>query len=104
MPYTEQKDRPIYDGGLQLLSEAFAAVGAGDGDLNYVLTKVVIAWLTYQQPPYNYVLRGRGLLALHAAAQEYYDRVMRPYEDKKIRENGDVYPEELTDLYLHEGG
>ena len=70
-------------------------MGAGDGDLNYVLTKVALAWLMYHKPPYNYSLRGRALLAFEAAKLEYYRRVMAPYEDRKIEENGDVYPREL---------
>lgn len=95
MPYIEEDDKLIYRYGLRELADAFAARGAGDGDLNYVLTKVVIAWLMYHQPPYNYALRGRGLLALQAAALEYYRRVMAPYEERKMRAHGDVYPEEV---------
>jgi len=95
MPYVDGVSRFIYEDGLQEIAEAFAESGAGDGDLNYVLTKVAIAWLMYHQPPFNYSLRGRVLLAFEAAKLEYYERVMRPYEDKKRAANGDVYPEEL---------
>lgn len=95
MPYIKQEDKPVYETGIQALTDAFAAVGAGDGDLNYVLTSVALAWLTYHQPPYGYALRGRVLLALEAAKLEYYRRVMAPYEDDKIEENGDVYPREV---------
>lgn len=95
MPYTDQKDRPVYAAGIQELADAFTVVGAGDGDLNYVLTKVALAWLTYHQPPYNYSLRGRVLLAFEAAKLEYYERVMKPYEQQKRYLNGDVYPPEV---------
>ena len=95
MPYTKQEDRPVYERGLAEIALAFASVGAGDGDLNYVLTKVALSWLTYHQPPYSYSLRGRVLLAFGAANLEYYWRVMRPYEDRKIEENGDVFPPEV---------
>ena len=95
MPYTAQIDRPIYDGGIQLLAEAFAAVGAGDGDLNYVLTKVALAWLMYHKPPYNYALRSDVMKAFTCAGFEWYERVMKPYEQQKKYLNGDVYPEEV---------
>ena len=95
MPYIEQDDRAIYESGIQAFRDAFAAVRAGDGDLNYVLTSVAIAWMMYHKPPYNYSLRGRVLLAFEAAKLEYYRRVMAPYEDAKIVANGDVFPEEV---------
>ena len=34
--------------------------------------------------------------ALRCAQMEFYRRVAAPYEDKKIQENGDVYPDDLT--------
>ena len=34
--------------------------------------------------------------ALDGAAREFYRRVAVPYEDKKIKENGDVYPSECN--------
>ena len=95
MPYIENDDKPIYESGIQYISDAFAAVGAGDGDLNYVLTKVAIAWLTYHQPPYNYSLRSDVMKAFTCAGFEWYERVMRPYEERKMRANGDCYPEEV---------
>ena len=95
MPYIDNEDKPVYEYALRKLGETFAATGAGDGDLNYVLTRVAIEWLMYHKPPFNYSLRGRVLLAFEAAKLEYYERVMRPYEDKKRAANGDVYPEEV---------
>lgn len=32
--------------------------------------------------------------ALEAAKIEFYDRIVRPYEDKAIKRNGDIYDEE----------
>ncbi len=95
MPYIDDRDKTVYDQGLNEITDAFARVGASDGDLNYVLTKVAMAWLLYHQPPYNYTLRGKVLLAFEAAKLEFYRRVMAPYEDRKREENGDVYPEEV---------
>ncbi len=95
MPYIERGDKLVYTDALAEIQDAFASVGAGDGDLNYMLTQVAIAWMMYHKPPYNYSLRGRVLLAFEAAKLEYYRRVMAPYEDAKIVANGDVFPEEV---------
>ena len=95
MPYIKPEDKPVYAVGIQELADAFASVGAGGGDLNYVLTRVALAWLMYHQPPYNYELRSTAFKELQCAANEFYWRVVRPYEDRKIEENGDVYPREV---------
>ncbi|KKM20324.1 hypothetical protein LCGC14_1646640 [marine sediment metagenome] len=91
MPYIKQDDRAIYESGIQAFRDAFAAVGAGDGDLNYVLTSVALAWLEYHQPPHGYSLRSDVIKALECAKLEFYRRMLVDYEDKKIEENGDVY-------------
>ncbi len=88
MPYITRAGKLEYE-------DALASVGAGDGDLNYVLTKVALAWLMYHEPPYNYSQRAGVLLAFEAAKLEYYRRVVAPFEDRKREENGDVYPEEV---------
>jgi len=58
-----------------------------EGELNYLLTKIVDAWakpLTYTK-----IAAVDGVLS--NVAREFYRRVAVPYEDKKLRENGDVY-------------
>jgi len=87
------------------------------GDMNFMVT-----WLTHK----HVVLRGLKYAVLNnlygvllkmaalfrdwhddnmigvfgSAASEFYDRIMRPYEDKKIRENGPVseLERELNDV------
>ncbi len=59
------------------------------GELNYCITTLVgMYWETngarYQQ--INDVLG-----ALEGAKLEFYRRIVAPYEDQKIKENGDVY-------------
>lgn len=59
------------------------------GELNYELTKFIYFYImnngeSYQT--YNDVL---GVLS--AIPHELYRRKIAPYEDKKIKENGDVY-------------
>ena len=91
MPYIKPADRSVYDFMLRIIESDFASVGAGGGDLNYVLTKVCIAWLNYHQPPHNYELLSTVFKELGCAQAEWYRRVLAPYEDKKREENGDVY-------------
>ena len=81
MPYIPQEDRLVYQPGIDRLKDAFARVGAGDGELNYVLTKVALAWLEYHKPPHGYALLGDVMKAFECAKLEYYEQKMRPYED-----------------------
>ena len=96
MPYIKSEDKIVYKEGIQSLKDAFAEIGAGDGDLNYVLTSVALAWLSYHQPPYGYALRGDVIKAFECAKFEYYERAMKPYEHQKRLDNGEVYPKEIT--------
>ena len=58
------------------------------GQLNYKITMLLIeyfnTWGSYQS--INDVLG-----ALEGAKMEFYRRIAVPYEDKKIKQNGDVY-------------
>lgn len=59
------------------------------GELNYMITKEIIKYvdtrgLSYQT--FNDVIG-----ALESAKLEFYRRAVAPYEDIKIKENGDVY-------------
>ena len=91
MPYIKPEDRSVYEPGLEHLRDAFAKVGAGDGDLNYVLTAVALAWLSYHQPPHGYALCSDVVKAFECAKLEWYRRMLVSHENGKIAENGDVY-------------
>lgn len=58
------------------------------GVLNYLVTELAIAWLG---PTPNYERFNAAVGALECAKLELYRRMIAPYEDKKIAENGDVY-------------
>lgn len=55
------------------------------GELNYLISRV----LAQHQDGYHDMSAWRA--AVIDAAEEYYRRVMAPYEDRKCKENGDVY-------------
>mgnify|MGYP001565497510 CR=1 FL=1 len=59
------------------------------GELNYLLTQVVLTYLDRKGKSYQTINDIIG--ALEGAKLEFYRRVAAPYEDKKIQENGDVY-------------
>jgi len=67
-----------------------------EGELNYVLTETVLAWIK-RRGGLNYAAIAQATGVLENVKQELYRRVAAPYEDRKIAENGDVYPEPWPD-------
>jgi len=59
-----------------------------DGAANYAITEFLISLFGVR----GYVKTGDALKALECAKLEWYRRAMAPWEDKKIVENGDIYP------------
>ena len=62
----------------------------GAGELNYILTRILNRYIEHRGMSYQTLNDIIG--ALEGAKLEFYSRVVRHYEDKKISENGDVYP------------
>lgn len=58
------------------------------GELNYKLTQLMKSYFACHN---NYQGINDIIGALEACKLEFYRRVVVPYEDKKIQENGDVY-------------
>lgn len=56
-----------------------------DGSINYLVTKII-----KQVYPQKYFHMNRALGVLSAVSLELYRKVIGPYEDTKIEENGDV--------------
>ena len=80
MPYLDAKARSYAD-----------VYGPNDtGSLNYLITKLVLQFIDKVGPRYDTFNAAVG--ALECAKQEMYARMVRPYEDQKIKQNGDVYP------------
>ena len=89
MPYIKQVRREQLDKMIENLTNALAMSGEpiNDGDVNYVVTRVIDR--CYNKP--SYAIMARGIMTLECAKQEFYRRVMAPYENNKIAESGDVY-------------
>lgn len=62
------------------------------GELNYKLTLQLLNYIEYNNLSYQTINDVIG--ALEGAKLEFYRRVAVPYENRKIKENGDVYPAE----------
>jgi hypothetical protein len=87
MPYVEQERRTL--AAIPITAAAMTA-----GELNYQLTEVIKLYVQANALSYRTINDVMG--ALEGAKLEFYRRVAAPYEDRKIRANGDVYPREWT--------
>ena len=87
MPYIKQHERPELDKLLEPFIEHIKSlpVEDQDGALNYSVTKII-----KHVYPMKYFHINRALGVLTAILQEYYRKLVTPYEEKKISENGDV--------------
>lgn len=84
MPYIPEVRRTAIDAGVE---EILDSVGPA-GELNYAITRLCYGYAKVQDSysSYNLVM---GVLA--CVAQEFYRRVVAPYEDAACKRNGDVY-------------
>lgn len=85
MPYIKPADRKSFNLALDNEGERFIT---NAGELQYVIALLVKDFLgsNYRYQDLNDVMG-----ALAGAQMEFYRRVVAPYEDTKIKENGDVY-------------
>ena len=82
MPYIKREDRN------KLMSVNFPVMET-PGELNFLITKLIKHYMWNLET--NYVLINEIVGALESAKLEFYRRVVVPYEEKKIEQNGDVY-------------
>jgi len=82
MPYIKQLDREI-------LTPVSHAPASTSGELNFQITRLVQSYLGNSLG--NYAAFNDAVGALECAKLELYRRMVAPYEDQKIQENGDVY-------------
>lgn len=81
MPYLPKAVRPDLDEIVALMEEIGVSA---DGDLNYILFKYA------RRIPQNYNSIKNYRAELRETADEIGRRILAPYEDKKIAQNGDV--------------
>ena len=108
MPYINKKERElIYDDadftGMSGLSKfikkldrlresaSHERMARHPGTLNYIITSLCDYWCRDFSGEANYEKYNAVIGVLECVKQELYRRQVAPYEDKKCRENGDVY-------------
>lgn len=81
MPYIPQADRKELDGQ--------ARFATNPGELTYQISRLVAAY--WRQHPHKFQTIAEILGSLSASESEFYRRVVLPYENAKLAQNGDVY-------------
>jgi len=84
MPYIPKGDRIIFDNDIETLTRHIDTIGK----FTYVVYMLCIGYLAKNGKCYDNFAAISG--ALVSTGQELYRRVTAPYEDTKIKENGDV--------------
>lgn len=87
MPYIKKDRRADYDGDIDALIGELKGHSFPPGDINYIFSCILhAAWNS--DPRYD---TGNELIGvLECTKQEFYRRKLVPYEDIKVKENGDV--------------
>jgi hypothetical protein len=87
MPYIKQAQRDRLDLSITHVNSRLQESGHDAGEVNYVVTKILHkAWSG--NPGY---LTGAILIGtIICVIFEFYRRIISPYEDAKIEENGDL--------------
>ena len=87
MPYIKKEDRKKWEKIIAEVTELLKDVPKEnvDGDLNYFITSVLLN--NYEKKYFNY---NRAIGMLECCKLELYRNIVGPYEDEKIKENGEV--------------
>lgn len=87
MHYIKKNQRPDIDKLVNPLIDHLKSLPLEDqdGSLNYAVTKII-----KNVYPQKYFHFNRALGVLTAVTHELYRKIIGPYEDTKISENGDV--------------
>ena len=88
MPYIDKRNRAILDSHERVPQNA--------GELNYCITRQLIAYLEHHGKTYQYYNDVVGVL--ECAKLELSRRSLSAYENVKIEDNGDVYPQSFVNF------
>lgn len=92
MPYIKQEDRKRFDPHINALAEELNKPSSiSPGEFNYVVSRLLWKlWVGDKHRSPSYTLGNILIGALECVKAEFYRRFLAPYEDVKIKENGDV--------------
>jgi len=88
MPYVNREVRN------ELREQNGRRVPNNPGELTFRITTVILEYLQFRGLSYQTISDIIG--ALEQAKDEFRRRVVHPYEEEKLLENGDVYPPEVV--------
>lgn len=89
MPYITQDRRKILDEAFHLNDLETVQVIKSPGELNYLITRIVMMYLRWGRSNYTGINDVMGVF--ECAKAEFYRRIAAPYENDKFAENGEVY-------------
>lgn len=89
MPYIKKHRREKLDHYIEDLAEQLTFLDNNKGDLNYTISRLVALHLKDVGKSYDSLSDITGVL--NDVKTEFERRVVSPYENQKILENGDVY-------------
>lgn len=84
MPYIKQHEREDFNGGIEYLAKNIT----NKGELNYVICELVSALIL--KYTVNYERISEWIDAVDGAENELRRRLLEPYENSKITQNGDL--------------
>jgi hypothetical protein len=93
MPYIKKQNRKPFDElVVQLVDKLLDSKEKGGneanvGDVNYVISSII--WTLFNTKK-SYTTGNNLMGVLECVKQEFYRRQLAPYEDEKIKENGDL--------------
>ena len=91
MPYIKKEDKVdvLEIAALALKGNKDGLLFVSAGEFNYIVTTLCNIYLKTHSESYYTLNEIMGIL--ECAKQEFYRRAVVPYENDKIKENGDVY-------------
>ena len=91
MPYIKKEQRNIFESDIARLVNNLSAQGWGiskEGCLNYIISSLLARSLREEEMSYAKLNAVMGIL--ESCKAEIYRRVVAPYEEIKLRENGEI--------------
>lgn len=82
MPYIKKEDRKKFNSAIDSLNPN------NSGELNYVITRLAHNYI--KEKGLRYANMNEVVGVIESAKLEFYRKVVAPYEEKKIEDNGDI--------------
>lgn len=93
MPYIDKKSKS------RLLPQLESIFCDSEGELCYAVSVLMMEFCKHREP-LNFSTLNSAIGAVRYAANHFEDRILKPYEQQKMRENGDIYQEFIRNTNL----